>query len=333
MKDKGNNNVNGKIEWIDWAKVILIYLMVVGHNTPTENTFRIIYAFHMPAFFIISGYLYKEHSWRRTIKTFGIPLIVFSSINLLIYLLINIQHGCLDFSHFIERCLIPFWGGSPKALDYIILFPGCWFILSLFAGRLFIGDIHGLGFVRRYAKYVICVLCAYIMIESFLFPDNPLINYKFYRVVVSLPFMLLGVIIKEKFTIKKMSLWKGILLLLVFILIALKQGKCDMLHYQFGYSYLLFYVNATIGSIALFSICSRLRPHQCVQVLSKGTLFVLAFNFNLIIFLRVALSKLGFSAFVENRELYSWIGGIVILGISYYPIKWMLKHYPTVLGK
>lgn len=41
-----------RIVWIDWAKVILIYLMVVGHAFPCKWENQVIYAFHMPAFLL-----------------------------------------------------------------------------------------------------------------------------------------------------------------------------------------------------------------------------------------------------------------------------------------
>lgn len=47
--------------WIDWSKSIGIYLVVLGHcsffNKDIEG---FIYTFHMPLFFMISGYLYKD---------------------------------------------------------------------------------------------------------------------------------------------------------------------------------------------------------------------------------------------------------------------------------
>ena len=55
-----------RIVWIDWAKVILIYLMVVGHALPCKWENQVIYAFHMPAFFIISGFLLKLNKNKDT---------------------------------------------------------------------------------------------------------------------------------------------------------------------------------------------------------------------------------------------------------------------------
>ena len=69
-------------DWIDWAKALLIWLMVLGHAGLSGYSREFVYAFHMPAFFIISGYLYKPHSWLRTLRSFGIPVICFSLINL-----------------------------------------------------------------------------------------------------------------------------------------------------------------------------------------------------------------------------------------------------------
>lgn len=68
--------------WIDWSKTILIWLMVLGHAGLNGIPRDFVYAFHMPAFFIISGYLYKPHTWFRTLKGFGMPIIFFSAINL-----------------------------------------------------------------------------------------------------------------------------------------------------------------------------------------------------------------------------------------------------------
>lgn len=46
-----------RIEWIDVAKAICILLMIAGHTYPVGSKVRnIIFSFHMPLFFILSGY-------------------------------------------------------------------------------------------------------------------------------------------------------------------------------------------------------------------------------------------------------------------------------------
>ena len=71
-----------RIAYIDIAKTICIILMVVGHWTTNSTILLYIYSFHMPALFVISGYLYKPHSWKRTLLLYAVPVAFYSFINL-----------------------------------------------------------------------------------------------------------------------------------------------------------------------------------------------------------------------------------------------------------
>lgn len=66
--------VQKRLVWIDIAKGITILCMIVGHVYPLEHPVRnLIFSFHMPMFFILSGYTAK-HSvnwselWNRTCR-------------------------------------------------------------------------------------------------------------------------------------------------------------------------------------------------------------------------------------------------------------------------
>lgn len=50
--------VKKRIHWIDWAKFIGIWLVIIGHAPIIGGIF--IYMFHMPMFFMISGFLYNK---------------------------------------------------------------------------------------------------------------------------------------------------------------------------------------------------------------------------------------------------------------------------------
>lgn len=45
-----------RIEWVDIAKGIAIILMVMGHEVKNQWIYTVIFSFHMPLFFILSGY-------------------------------------------------------------------------------------------------------------------------------------------------------------------------------------------------------------------------------------------------------------------------------------
>ena len=55
---------SNRIVWIDYLKVIAIYWVVLGHQPITNhNVHDWIFSFHVPVFFIISGYLMKNYKF------------------------------------------------------------------------------------------------------------------------------------------------------------------------------------------------------------------------------------------------------------------------------
>lgn len=83
--------------WIDTCCGIRILSVVLGHcNPPFRN---LIYAFHMPLFFILSGYLYKEGKpvadyGKRMLRRYITPYFILCFINLLFVILET--DGCGD---------------------------------------------------------------------------------------------------------------------------------------------------------------------------------------------------------------------------------------------
>lgn len=53
-----------RVESVTIAKAIGIILMVVGHSGLGGYPIRFIYLFHMPLFFFLSGYCFKESYWK-----------------------------------------------------------------------------------------------------------------------------------------------------------------------------------------------------------------------------------------------------------------------------
>jgi fucose 4-O-acetylase-like acetyltransferase len=84
-----------RIEWVDTAKAIGIFLVFFGHvleqvfdagNRAALPAFRFIYAFHMPAFFVLSGYVCRPNLpalgiyLRAKLKTRLVPVLFFNAI-------------------------------------------------------------------------------------------------------------------------------------------------------------------------------------------------------------------------------------------------------------
>ena len=243
-----------RIVWIDWAKAFLIYLMVVGHCFPVAWENQLIYAFHMPAFFIISGYLYHEHKWWKTVKSFLIPIIFFSCINFAIYVVPKLMKGTFSTANLASRVFVPFWGGNVTIPEdqVIYCFPGVWFIIALLLCRLFMGDFKCFSWVTKYTYWVLGILLLFLALEPFVLPDNPLHSYKFYRAVPSMPFVLFGYCLKDRLDLSKLSPFIAVIMAGLFISITFINGYSNILNYQFGHSYLIFFFNACIGSLLVF---------------------------------------------------------------------------------
>ncbi len=103
------NMEQNRKHWLDVAKGIAIILMVVGHTTIPHIASDFIYCFHMPLFFIASGFAsnYRKHSPLSYVKhktyTIMLPFVSYSAI--VIWLLYTV-YG-YDITILISRG----WGG------------------------------------------------------------------------------------------------------------------------------------------------------------------------------------------------------------------------------
>lgn len=86
---------NTRYQWLDIAKGIAILLMVIGHTSIPDPINRFIFAFHMPLFFIASGYCtnwskltYADFVLHKC-KTLLVPFVIYSAIVLIIGVSIN----------------------------------------------------------------------------------------------------------------------------------------------------------------------------------------------------------------------------------------------------
>lgn len=74
--------------YLDIARVISIYAVVLGHFYPfvgLDNLVgrQIIYAFHMPFFFLLSGYLWRSSSLKKLCYSLLLPYILYNAISII----------------------------------------------------------------------------------------------------------------------------------------------------------------------------------------------------------------------------------------------------------
>lgn len=78
---------------IDILKGIGILCVLLGHITSSGRLHNLIYTFHMPLFFMASGYFYRPQSTAilasKLLHTIGIPYLMFSLLNFFIQWLVS----------------------------------------------------------------------------------------------------------------------------------------------------------------------------------------------------------------------------------------------------
>lgn len=73
--------MNKRIQFVDMAKGLTILLVIVGHIDTVSVLKVSIYSFHMPLFFILSGYFIKtsesiSESFRKMFRALIVPYLI-----------------------------------------------------------------------------------------------------------------------------------------------------------------------------------------------------------------------------------------------------------------
>ena len=133
-----------RIEYIDTVKGFAIILMVFGHMK-FHNFNWFIYAFHMPLFFILSGYFFNpDKSVCNRVRKLLVPYLVTSVILIIIEIIDSLVKNCLfhldyhyNYNQVVDRIFASFWGAVKPVGIGEFLFPEVgpiWFLLALMIG-------------------------------------------------------------------------------------------------------------------------------------------------------------------------------------------------------
>ncbi|WP_415313743.1 acyltransferase family protein [Clostridium perfringens] len=190
------NNMNAvlkqrkRLDYLDISKAFLIISVVMCHS-PFENAYYL-YWFHMPAFFIISGMLYKRgmNIKEQAIKFF-VPYAIFSLIDIN-FNYIMYYHGNFSLSDLIHEIIKYSYGG--KATWGVF-----WFIPVMFVTKVVFDQLN-----KRLTSKKLAFLCilsyilAHIYSMSFIpssvteITENQFVFWNLDAVLITLPYYALG---------------------------------------------------------------------------------------------------------------------------------------------
>lgn len=137
-----------RINWLDTARGIAIILVIIGHANFPEEIRTIIYAFHMPLFFFLSGFflLKKQENFTSFLikksKSLIIPYFVYNIILIIFYWLLWLISRSANLYQDIYNQFI----AIPLAIRINDIYSSrLWFLPCLFTSNLLIYAISKLS--------------------------------------------------------------------------------------------------------------------------------------------------------------------------------------------
>lgn len=311
--------VGQRLTWIDWCKSVAILMVILGHLPLHEQISHFIYLWHMPLFFMLSGYLYKRCALKDELKkcTYSIllPYLIYN-----IFYLLPLPHG----GEFKPNYIFNFLIGNQEGVCFLMR--PLWFLVSLIVMRIICSIIQ----LRTHLLLLISLIISFALFGTGLVNQKDFDPLQIQTAIFSLPFFLMGMLLKERYVLSKIRTRNSIkiiassILFLLFTLIGLYNYGSGINSFRcaFGKNILLFYIVAFALSFILFFICftfSR-KDYHFIRTISNGTLFILCTH--LIIIWKINI-------FLHN----SFVISAVVLLISYPLIMLIERYCPILIGK
>ena len=216
----------------DILKAIGIILVIIGHTIKGNFIGNFIYSFHMPLFFLVSGYFLKEKHplpikqlSKRLLKPYFVTCTLLILISCIIYL--DLQ-GKTKWDFLLEWIISVLYGnGIENEICNIPLqsIGPLWFLLALFWGTLIVQT--SLFYNKKCPALLTVVLC--IIISLYLSTHNLLLPFSIRQGMLSVGYIYIGYIIKKQYPtiiIKSKIAW---LPLLIIWIMSIKSGFLSIL--------------------------------------------------------------------------------------------------------
>ena len=320
-----------RCNWVDWVKAIGIWLVILGHGNLVGAEWRqLIYSFHMPLFFVLSGCLFRvlpaKERLKKDFHTLIVPYLCINGVCFLLwfaggYLIKPEYHRSLE--PLVQRLGAIFLGLGYDTDFWIAVCTSSWFLIALFIVRCITNftppNLH-------------ILLCMMILGLGFVFKHW---DVRFYfavnSVVMALPFFVVGMWMKKRL-LPIPCLWLfgsfGILWLVNHY-----NGRVDMATFNYGRNMLLYYAGGFAGTFFIFAVAQLLNRYsnRFVRTISEGTILIIGFNL-----LAIEVVVKCFGIFGVSPEQHGVIGvaiSVIILVLFYPGILVSGKYFPYFIGK
>lgn len=343
-----------RLDWIDAVRGVAISLVVFAHCDIPMQLKIFIYSFHIPLFFILSGFLLNSKLnkpfsifFKHKFFSLLIPYFFFASLLFLYWFLIR-QLGLDPIAARVNPIqplngiLIALRGGN-----FMILDSQLWFICSLFCAEIMFyimyhrvkGDRVLLGLSILLLTIIGCIYYTFFGYK---------LSWSIDTVPFTVVFIWFGFVLKDNYSLLKSKFRHRRYLkplvfsitLILFIAIGMLNGKVDMAGMKYG-SYILYFVAACTGSLFIIMTFESMNIHsKFLSYIGKSSLIIYALH---PIFLFGIIGLL-MTSFFGKSQLFSVTTSLGKIGnsllytvlaiVACIPIIWFLnKFIPFCIGR
>ena len=296
LKEKYNM---ARIKKFDYIKGFAIILIVLGHALTycysLKDIYKIIYSFHVPLFFIISGYFFNSELnfkcfCKKKAKRLLLPYLFYSFLFLIPYYIFgNFSNQSLGTEinySFCEKIMEILYGvGANNALKQN---SPLWFLPALYTTEIIFYIIEkitmSLGISQRKKEILIFIFFIFsgVLINEY----KPILFFGLSTALSLGIFFNIGMMLRGKKLKKESNISACIISLLVGIIVAYLNLKISYTDYRYG-NYFLFIVSACLLSKAIFIICSYIKNNNFLETCGKKTMEIMIFHKLIILFFQI----------------------------------------------
>lgn len=326
---------NNRIKWIDWAKSVCMFLVILGHCHIQKHEgigIQLIYSFHIQLFFFLSGTLCKRaisiSSLKKDFNYLIIPYLTFGILTIFCDTIRakSIQTEVLMFQM------------KDLLTGYHTYIGPYWFLLSMFiCKQLFLL----IKMTKEYSNTLYYLIASLTFIPAYFIYQNHY-NLIFFAdsAFFGLPFFILGnecLRLIEKLQNKawQLRLTGFVLLCILSYYLSKANGFVSIAGCITGNSILLYYTNSITAIFAVILLCTivcRFLESTFITVTSYGTIATLGCHSLFLTLLYYYIPKL----LGITTMSYSWPTGILFSIITYAGcyilIIYLDKYIPKPFG-
>lgn len=322
----------GRILWVDTAKTLGIFLVFWGHTLYSGSHVaseinRAIYSFHMPMFFVLSGYVVKTEIGNlgnfinKKYKRIILPALFFYVLTLPLFFF-HIDVSDSGICSIIESV---FYVYGELAYDKPV-----WFFVCLFQIYI-LSKIINLSKVKAKLLVLLCTLCLILSCLSYMSDCKLFSLFGFNKCILGLFFYTCGMMLKRT-NYRNYMFRVGLFLLPVWLLTGvILNSKISMYDMSLG-CFSLFIISSLTGTLVFFPICKVLEKIIIIREYAKWTVFIVSSHYILVSLLANLSSSFEFDdSFFYDIISFSFV---IISFVIYYPIcKWGEKNIPLLMGR